>query len=123
MLLRFIVFLCFVSFFSCSAPPDQVGDLDLVQWRADKKGCQNIRKTLLKDFEKIEPRLLGEHIDKVGHWLGKPDFHQLARRDQKLYVYFLEQGPQCQDITQKSSAAKVILRFNAVGLLTEVMYE
>lgn len=61
--------------------------------------------------------------DDVGQILGKPDIHQLGGRNQKYYVYFLEKGPQCDDITQNSSALKVILRFNAVGLLSEITYQ
>ncbi len=66
---------------------------------------------------------MGKFADEVGYTLGKPDIHQLAGRNQKYYVYFLEKGPQCDDITQKSSALKMILRFNAVGLLSEITYQ
>ena len=66
---------------------------------------------------------MGKLADEVGYALGKPDIHQLAGRNQKYYVYFLEKGPQCDDITQKLSALKMILRFNAVGLLSEITYQ
>ncbi len=109
--------------FSCSSPPDRVGDLDLVKWRNDRGGCKNVRKTLESDFRKIESEILGKHIDEVGQMLGRPDIHQLGARDQKFYVYFLEKGVHCNDITQKSTAQKAILRFNAVGLLAEVTFQ
>ncbi len=66
---------------------------------------------------------MGKFADEVGTMLGKPDIHQLGGRNQKYYVYFLEKGSQCEDITKKSEALKVILRFNAIGLLTEITYQ
>jgi hypothetical protein len=116
--------LFFVPFFfsACSAPPDSLGQLDLVKWRSDRGGCKEIRKTLETDFKSVENQLLSLHIDKAGQLLGRPDIHQLGSRDQKFYVYFLEKGPHCNDITQKSTARKVILRFNSVGLLSEISY-
>lgn len=108
---------------SCSNAPDTLGRLDLKKWRSDRGGCQTLRKSLENDFKTVENELLSKHIDEVGHLLGRPDIHQLGSRDQKFYVYFLEKGPHCSDITQKSSAKKVILRFNAVGLLSEISYK
>jgi len=107
---------------SCAAP-DRIGNLDLVKWRNDRGGCKNNRTPLEAIFKDIEPQLMGSHIDKVTKILGRPDIQQLAARDQKYYVYFFENGPHCQDITKKSSARKVLLRFNAVGLLSEIIYQ
>lgn len=109
--------------FSCTSAPDRIGNLDLVKWRSDRGGCKDVRKTLEGDFRKIESEILGRHIDEVGQLLGRPDIHQLGGRDQKFYVYFLEKGVHCNDITQKSEAQKVILRFNAVGLLSEITFQ
>ncbi len=108
---------------SCSPAPDKLGSLDLVKWRSDRGGCKNVRSTLEKDFVKIQNEILGKHIDEVGYIFGRPDIQQLGSRDQKFYVYFLEKGIHCDDITQKSAAQKVILRFNAVGLLSEITFQ
>ncbi len=115
-----VIFLLFLI--SCAAP-DQLGELDLIKWRNDRGSCKNERGALEPAFKNIEPQLLGMHIDKATKTLGRPDIQQLAARDQKYYVYFLENGPHCQDITKKSSARKVLLRFNAVGLLAEIIYQ
>ncbi len=39
----------FISFDSdfFSSPPEQLGKLDLVKWREDKRGCEGIRPGLL----------------------------------------------------------------------------
>ncbi len=119
----FLITVVLGSLLGCSAPPDQIGGLDLKKWRSDRGGCEGIRKNQLADFKKIEAQLLKKHIDEVGHLLGRPDIHQLGMRDQKFYVYFFEKGPHCSDIKQKSEAQKAILRFNAIGYLAEVTYQ
>lgn len=107
----------------CTSPPDQFGKLDLEKWRADRRGCKGVRPSLVADFKSEQAQLMGKFADDVGQILGKPDIHQLGGRNQKYYAYFLEKGTQCDDITKKSSALKVILRFNAVGLLSEITYQ
>ena len=83
----------------CSSAPEKLGQLDLVKWREDRAACAGIRSGLVKDFKVEQANLMGKFADDVGEMLGKPDIHQLAGRNQKLYVYFLEKGPQCEDIT------------------------
>ena len=126
MKLRFTFYILHFTFYgllSCSSAPDRAGNLDLVKWRSDRGGCKSVRNKLEKEFKAIESVLLGKHIDEVGQMLGRPDIHQLGARDQKFYVYFLEKGVHCDDITKKSAAQKVILRFNAVGLLAEITFQ
>jgi hypothetical protein len=110
-----------LSIISCSAP-DKIGTLDLVQWRNDRGGCAGQRIKLLKDFEKSEPELLSKHIDTITKALGRPDIFQLGGRDTKFYVYFFETGTHCQDKSKPSIAKRVTLKFNAIGLLSEIKY-
>ena len=114
--------LLFVIFHACTAP-EKLGNLDLVKWRADRGACKNERTSQIEAFKSVESELLGKHIDSITEILGRPDIHQLASRDQKYYVYFLEKGVHCQDITKKSVARKVLLRFNAIGLLAEMTFQ
>ena len=107
----------------CKSAPDKLGKLDLVKWRQDRAACEGIRPTLVDDFKIEQANLMGKFADDVGVILGRPDIHQLGGRNQKFYVYFLEKGTQCDDISKPSSAMKVILRFNAVGLLSEITYQ
>ncbi|MDF7821424.1 hypothetical protein P1X15_27635 [Runella sp. MFBS21] len=123
--LRILVFSFFFSSIwgGCSSPPDKFGNLDLIKWRSDRGGCNDVRKGLENDLKQIQDKLLGKHIEEVGRMFGRPDINQLAGRDQKFYVYFLEKGPHCNDIAQKSNAQKLILRFNSVGLLSEITFQ
>ncbi|QRR04272.1 hypothetical protein HWI92_19275 [Dyadobacter sandarakinus] len=108
---------------ACSTPPDRLGKLDLKKWRGDRGGCKNERKALLDDFKAEQKTLMGKLADDVGGLLGRPDIQQLGERNLKFYVYFLEKGAQCDNPAGKSEAQKVILKFNAVGLLSEITYQ
>lgn len=118
-----ILFCFLVMMSSCTKAPDSLGTLDLKKWRNDRNACKGERATLEEDFKAIQEQLMGKFADEVGTILGRPDIHQLGARNQKYYVYFLEKGRQCEDIKYKSSAKKVVLRFNALGLLSEVTYQ
>jgi hypothetical protein len=108
---------------ACSNPPEKLGNMDLNKWRSDRGGCNNTRKVMEKDLKAAEAELKGKFADTVGDILGRPDIQQLGERNTKFYVYFLEKGPQCDDMKAKSAAKKVILKFNAVGLLSEITYQ
>jgi hypothetical protein len=118
-----LVIVVFTGLLACSPAPDRLGRLDLKKWRADRNSCKDDRKQLADDFKAEEKQLMGKFIDEVGELLGRPDIHQLGERNTKFYVYFLEKGIQCEDIGKKSPAKKVILKFNAVGLLSEITYQ
>lgn len=113
----------FLGLVACSTPPDTLGKLDLKKWRQDRGGCKGERTELVADLRAEQKELLGKFADEIGKILGKPDIHQLGAGNTKFYVYFLEKGPQCEDITKKSEAKKVIMKFNAIGLLSEITYQ
>jgi hypothetical protein len=120
---RAISSIIFLALVGCSSAPDTFGTLDLKTWRSDRNACKNLRADLINGFKAEQKQLLGKFIDEVGSILGRPDIHQLGERNTKFYVYFLEKGSQCDDITKNSSAKKVVLKFNAVGLLSEITYQ
>ncbi len=107
----------------CSSAPDKIGNLDLKKWRGDRGGCNDVRKGLESDFKGAEKELKGKFADTIGEILGRPDIHQLGERNTKFYVYYLSKGPQCENMQARSASRKVILKFNAVGLLSEITYQ
>lgn len=115
--------LIFLFLLACSNPPEKLGNMDLNKWRGDRGGCTNARKAMENDLKAAEAELKGKFADTVGDILGRPDIQQLGERNTKFYVYFLEKGPQCEQTQAKSQARKVILKFNAVGLLSEITYQ
>ena len=123
-MIRQIIAIGFISgLMACSSQPDKLGRLDLKKWRGDRGGCKNERTAQSEDFKAEQKQLMGKFIDEVGTILGRPDIHQLGERNQKFYVYFLEKGTHCENSKLNSKAKKVILKFNAVGLLSEITYQ
>jgi len=120
---RYIIVGLVVLIAACSSQPDKLGRLDLKKWQGDRGACNSVRTGLADDFKAEQKQLMGKFIDEVGTLLGRPDIHQLGERNIKFYVYFLEKGTQCDDIKANSKAKKVILKFNAVGLLSEITYQ
>lgn len=108
---------------SCSKAPDQLGSLDLVKWRQDRGGCMNLRSGLVKDLKAVQQNLKGKSVNEIGEILGRPDINQIADRNQKFYIYFLNKGPQCDANGSKSNAPSVALRISAIGLVTEVTFQ
>ena len=107
---------------ACTHQPDLRG-FDLERWRADRGGCRGLRSTQIEPLKALRQELKGTSANDFAEWFGKPDVNQLADRNQEYYVYFLEAGPHCQDITKPSQARTVAVRFSALGLATEVTFQ
>jgi len=60
---------------------------------------------------------------KIIEMLGRPDYNELFKRNQKFYYYFLE--PSLRNCGNKGikSSKKIAIRFNAMGLAKEVTIE
>jgi hypothetical protein len=108
---------------ACSSAPDQFGKLDLKKWRGDRGGCTGIRATLLPDFKAEIQNLKGKTTNTIGELLGRPDINQIADRNQKFYIYFLEKGTHCDQNGLKSNSRSVALRMSAIGLVTEITFQ
>jgi hypothetical protein len=103
------------------AGPDSLGKLNLKAWRNDRGACKGERTQLANDFMAVRDQLKGIHANDLGKMLGRPDINQILERNQKLYVYYVEKGPQCNgNPGAKSNAKSVALRVSAIGLITEV---
>ncbi|QJD77913.1 hypothetical protein [Spirosoma rhododendri] len=115
--------LALLGLFSCEPPPDQFGRLDLKKWRSDRGGCNGIRAAILPDFRAEIQNLKGKRSDTIGDLLGRPDINEIADRNQKFYIYFLEKGPQCDKPGAKSTSRSVAIRMSAIGLATEITFQ
>ncbi|WP_080059669.1 hypothetical protein [Spirosoma aerolatum] len=107
----------------CNSAPDQFGKLDIKKWRGDRGGCNGVRDKLLPDFKAEIQHLKGKSANEIGDLLGRPDINQIADRNQKFYIYFLEKGPQCDQAGAKSNSRSVAIRMSAIGLATEVTFQ
>lgn len=107
----------------CDPAPDQFGKLSLKKWRSDRGGCSGVRATLVPDFKAEVQNLKGKTANTIGELLGRPDVNQIADRNQKFYVYFIEKGPQCDRPGAKSTSRSVAIRMSAIGLATEITFQ
>ena len=112
-----------ITLSGCGSTPDQFGKLDLKKWRGDRGGCNGVRVTLVPDFKAEIQNLKGKTTNTIGELLGRPDINQIADRNQKFYIYFLEKGPHCDQNGVKSNSRSVALRMSAIGLVTEITFQ
>lgn len=110
-------------FVRCGPAPDTFGKLDLKKWRGDRGGCNGVRASLLPAFRAEIQNLKGNSANTIGELLGRPDVNQIADRNQKYYIYFLEKGTHCDQPGQKSNSPSVAIRMSAIGLATEVTFQ
>lgn len=122
--MRSLLFLsCFLLLLTACKPKPDLQGFPVDKWKADKGGCQGVRQTLVPDFKKIRQVLKGTTSNDFVEIFGKPDINQIADRNEEYYVYFLEAGPHCEDITKRSEAASVAIRFSSVGLASEITFQ
>lgn len=111
------------SLLSCDTTQDQFGQLDLKKWRGDRGGCNGVRATLLTAFRAEVQNLKGKRTNTIGDLLGRPDINQIADRNQKFYIYFLEKGAHCDQPGVKSQSRSVAIRMSAMGIATEITFQ
>jgi hypothetical protein len=120
----FFTWIVFLSLsVGCEPVPDQFGKLNVKKWRGDRGGCNGVRATLIPDFKAEIQNLKGKTANTIGELLGRPDINQIADRNQKFYIYFLEKGTHCDKPGTKSASRSVAIRMSAIGLATEVTFQ
>ncbi len=107
----------------CYPAPDTFGKLDTKAWRGDRRGCNGVRAKLVGGFRAEIEQFKGQSANNIGGILGGPDINQIADRNQKYYVYYLQPGPQCNDTKAQPSAPTVALRMSAMGVVTEITFQ
>jgi hypothetical protein len=120
-LLSPVLFLVMPLLLSCSEPA-RIPGFDSDAWQQDKKGCNGTRTQLVTDFEKIRRELYGKSEDDIKAILGKPDGEQLMSRGQRVFLYYLEPGTQCEQANKLSNANRAEVRFNALNYVSEITY-
>jgi len=98
---------------SCQQKPKLIG-FDEETWKQDVRGCGNKRSQLVTVLEKVKPQLIGLRHNYIIQVLGKPEGNSLEKSGQRVYYYFLEPGPQCQDKQKFKETNKVFIQFDAL---------
>jgi len=112
-----LVFCC-----GCDKPLPTLDGIDLARWQQDKNACNNQRVSMREAMDLEKEKLLALDQMQIVKLLGRPDQNELYSRNQKFFYYFMEPAPSCRDAVD-SSAQKLVIRFNAMGLAKEVSVE
>ncbi|TGE24475.1 hypothetical protein E5K00_04470 [Hymenobacter aquaticus] len=117
------VIFCTFLLFSCGHSLPELPGFAAETWRRDPYACKNERAGQLKALLQHRELLYGTRADDIDALFGRPDEEELSEQTEKIYLYYLEPGLQCDPGHQRSAANKLILRFGPLGTVTEVLYE
>jgi hypothetical protein len=116
--------LCIVLGLACSGSSTaDLGTIDAGSFRKDRGGCENIRGNMIANLKLNREKLLGLHENEVIKSLGRYDFQILDRKNEKVFIYYLEKGPQCEHIQNPSKATSMALYLNSISLVKEVTFQ
>lgn len=107
-----------IQLISCSGKVE-LANIDLENWKNDRNGCLGLRLNDLEEFREIKNDLLGKDNQALIKTFGRPDKVELADRSQTFFIYFLEPGPDCQNVEKKEDPLKAIFRLNAYSRVSE----
>jgi hypothetical protein len=106
---------------ACGKPLPDLNPIDLPQWKADKGGCTHSRTRYLAELQQQKEELKGLSEKDIISLLGRPDQHELYKRNQKFYRYDLTPGKSCA--SPSAAGQQLIIRFTAMGYAKEVSIE
>jgi hypothetical protein len=118
--LSFLIFM--VMSVACEKPLPTLEGIDLERWQQDKNACNNERGSMRQAIDHEKEKLLSLKQMQIVELLGRPDQNELYSRNQKFFYYFLEPAPACAG-DNDSTAERLVIRFNAMGLAKEVSVE
>ena len=108
-----------LALFSCGKDIPELRGIDKSVWVNDRNGCLNKRSKMISAVREEKEKLLALDELKIVAVLGKPDLHEISKRQQKFFYYFLEPAKECAR-GKDSTPLMLVIRFNAMGLAKEV---
>ena len=108
---------------SCQNKNADLGTFDQKTFRIDRGACEGKREKLIEELKNLRPKILGLTENQVIETLGRYDFQILSRRNEKVFVFYLEKGAHCKNIQNPTQARSMILYFNAASLVKEVSFQ
>ncbi|RYU95968.1 hypothetical protein [Emticicia agri] len=121
--MRKLVIIALLALGACKNKEADLGDFDLQSFKTDRGGCEDKRVKLIDPLKALRPKILGLTENQIIENLGRYDYQILSRRNEKVFVYFLEKGPQCEQIQNPTNARSMLLYFNAASLVKEVSFQ
>ncbi len=119
---RFFLFLFLASLAGCSyTDPLEIPGLDTAAFKGDRGGCNGDRERQIGLLKENRDRFLGISENEIFEAIGRYDYQVLDRKNEKVFVYFLEPGPQCEQMQSPTQAESLVLYLNAVKLVKEAV--
>lgn len=119
----FFILVCALNCACSLTKSPEIPDFDAKIFKKDKLGCGNQRKGFIKILETNKEKLLGISENEIYYYLGKYDYQGIDPKNEKVFVYFLEAGAQCNNLRNRTNAKSMTLKFNAVSLVKEVIIQ
>ncbi len=92
-------------------------------FKTDRSACLEKRTQFTNVLKSQKDLFLGKTENDVFATLGRYDYQILDRKNEKIFIYFLEKGAQCENIQNETSANRLVLYFNSVSLVKEVTFQ
>lgn len=101
----------------CGKSLPDLAPIDLAAWKDDKGGCKQRRITFLHPLQNQKDELKGLSEKDIIRLLGRPDYNELYKRNQKFYYYAIAPGKSCGE---QIAGEQLIIRFTAMGYAKEI---
>lgn len=118
---RLIIGVCFLLLGCSYSKPIDFPELNIEGFKEDRGGCNGSRKDQIELIKKNKDLFLGISENVLFKTIGRFDYQVLDKKNEKVFVYFLEPGPQCEFIQNSTEAESVVFYLNAVKLVKEVV--
>ncbi|UOR07014.1 hypothetical protein MUN82_07920 [Hymenobacter aerilatus] len=114
---------CLLLVSACGHDLRAIPDFDAAAWRQDAYACRNQRAALLPTLLKHRNLLYDTRTGAIDALLGHPDENELSEQTEKIYIYYVVPGAQCEPRHPRSAASKLRLRFSPTGIVSEILYQ
>ena len=121
---RLFPLLIIVVLQACSyAKPLEIKGFVSKDFKGDRGGCEGKRIKQLNLLKDNKDNILSISENEIVKAMGRYDYQLLDKKSEKYVVYFFEPGPQCENIRNKTTSEAMILHFNSIGLVKEVVFQ
>lgn len=111
-----------ILFQACSySDPLNLPGLDSEGFKNDRGGCDGNRQKQIELIKANKDQFLGISENQIFKAIGRYDYQVLDKKNEKIFVYFLEPGPQCEHMQNPTEAESLVLYMNAVKLVKQVV--
>ncbi|MCP9769402.1 hypothetical protein EGI22_15970 [Lacihabitans sp. LS3-19] len=118
------IFLLVLILQACSySKPLEIEGFENQSFKNDRGGCEGKRMPALKILKQNRDIILTISENEILKTFGRYDYQMLDKKNEKFFVYFFEKGPQCENIRNQTTAEAMILHFNSIGLVKEVVFQ